>query len=304
MRLFLDHHETDFKRTYGKDSSEFARLKAAEAREYDAWPAYGIIYKLRDYNLHCGFPLDHIKMESTQDPSSEEATTVQFHLDRDELLATFDWKSKVTADLRALPRHFTIEPLIRDTIACFRRIYREVKTVQIEHAIQSSPEIIEAAERADSTGAPCLVEVEKTSSGIITNLKHHLLPVDFALRLRDQIRADEISDLFPELANDAVDPLADAEQEVDDPQYEASLSRGASLLSVFLQHGGPSTYLNDSLNRQVDSVGLNSMVAGLMNVATVAISMTASAIGTTPEAILGNISTSSTRHSRQASPGL
>lgn len=60
LKKFLDNWETDLTRKYGKDSVEFKSFKTAQGEQFDKHMEYRIMYRLRNYDQHCGNIISNI----------------------------------------------------------------------------------------------------------------------------------------------------------------------------------------------------------------------------------------------------
>jgi hypothetical protein len=115
-RLFLDHHLTSFADIYGGDSPQRRRLQEAIRSEYDNSIAYRVLYKLRDYTQHCGFPVDQVSAKAVDSTAGDWSTQVEFTASRDRLLESFDWKRQVEDDLRSMPERIDILQLVEQGV--------------------------------------------------------------------------------------------------------------------------------------------------------------------------------------------
>ena len=95
FRLYLDQMRTRLWRLY-RVSSEFAAFEAARRHAYDTTPEYRVIYKARDFALHCGMLVPGVQFSETlvREPEQRVAHTVGLDCNRDYLLEQFgkDWK--------------------------------------------------------------------------------------------------------------------------------------------------------------------------------------------------------------------
>jgi hypothetical protein len=110
FRAFLDHAETRFSRTFGRDSAEFRDLKATMALHYDGSFSYPFVYKLRHYAQHCGLPMGNLEAHATEDPpgSSNVRHQISVSFVRDQLLAGFDDWGRVKDQIAAKPEQWDI----------------------------------------------------------------------------------------------------------------------------------------------------------------------------------------------------
>lgn len=110
FRAFLDHSETRFIRSFGRDSTEYRDLKSTMALHYDSSFSYPFLYKLRHYAQHCGLPMGNLEAFSTEDaPGSKKmAHSIRVSFVRDQLLEDFDDWGVVRARIAAKPEEWDI----------------------------------------------------------------------------------------------------------------------------------------------------------------------------------------------------
>ena len=115
IRTFLDHNETDVKRSYGDAEIEYFKKICAD--HYDNSFAYRFLYKLRNYAQHCGMPVGNLFIDSEKDVSSStgKKVTISLVFDRDKLLSRFDgWNASLKKELRNKPAYFDVAPLLEE----------------------------------------------------------------------------------------------------------------------------------------------------------------------------------------------
>jgi len=114
-RTFLDHNETELKRSFGKSEVEFFKTICSE--HFDNSFAYRFLYKLRNYAQHCGMPVGNFIIESEKDPTSEtgKRVTVSLLFDRDKLLKRFDrWGAPLKKEISEMHPYFDVAPLLEE----------------------------------------------------------------------------------------------------------------------------------------------------------------------------------------------
>lgn len=125
VRLYLDHAEFQLKKLPGGEkSSEFKAFKKVTAHEYDSVFAYRFCVALRNYAQHCGFPISGFNASAELMPgSSNKKFSFMIDFDRNHLLRSYDrWKGIIKEDLKIQPEHFSVEGIVKDFMACLRRI--------------------------------------------------------------------------------------------------------------------------------------------------------------------------------------
>jgi hypothetical protein len=110
FRAFLDHSETRFIRTFGRDSAEYRDLKSTMALHYDNSFSYPFVYKLRHYAQHCGLPLGNLEAHAVEDPpgSKNVRNTISVSFVREQLLSGFDDWGRVRKQIAAKPEQWDI----------------------------------------------------------------------------------------------------------------------------------------------------------------------------------------------------
>lgn len=291
-RLFLEHFRTEFSRLYGRQSSELANLRTRISHEYDASPAYRMLYKLRDYTQHCGLPVDAVRLALTNVSSPSSRSQINFLLNRDQLLSNFDWKAQVTRDLEKMPEEIDLLPLISDAAPCFRRIYGEVLRTRSDHAMAAVPVVREAASMvADYSGEPNLIEFgEHDEMEGVRNINLKAIPVDFATMISDTSNVDRVIDRLNTGAATlaGVSNRALTEDLSDDERTHIMI--GAKLMSVFIEENGLSANFADAVNALIEEHDdIVPAVNGITYIAMIGLAMAGASVGTTPEDILGRI---------------
>lgn len=130
-RLFLDHEESSLKRRFGKQSSQYLAFKAACAKAYDTSPEYRFTYKLRNYATHVEMPISRVSLRrpSPEDLVEGLSQRIAFTLDRDDLLANYDWGVAATADLEKMDAEFELLPPIEPTMLQLMAVSRSIVAV-------------------------------------------------------------------------------------------------------------------------------------------------------------------------------
>ena len=64
FRFFLDNADTYLCRNFGKNSDQFSDFKQLKSSEFDDHFAYRFLYKLRDYCVHLGFPINGLHFQA------------------------------------------------------------------------------------------------------------------------------------------------------------------------------------------------------------------------------------------------
>ena len=147
FKKYVDNWETHLKRTFGKKSKEVQLFKAAQGYEYDHHMEYRILYRLRNYDQHCGNLVSHITGKVLPDGSHQHLVLA----DRDHLLNDFDeWKPEEVTYLKACEPRFEIRPLIDIFHNCVLSIHEQIMQIHFnEEFFRSCATIIAAAKEFD-----------------------------------------------------------------------------------------------------------------------------------------------------------
>lgn len=288
-RLFLDHHLTLFSRTYGNNSAQHRRLKQAISVECDSSAAYRILYKLRDYTQHCGFPVDRVT-STAKDPSVDDwSARAEFTADRDRLLGSFDWNAKTREDLAEVPDRIDVLGLVKSASPAFRRIFAEVTRIRLEEMADSVKKIREMAALSPGNDVQLsLLSFTVGSNNIPTEIGFTSIPVHLVGWFDDPAGPSGYLDRLE------VDATFDSVSETLSPNAmtdgtQESLRIGAAVMNVYYESGGTNDQFGDRVNKIADDLGdITPVLVGTTVVAAVALSMAAAALGTNARDIAGS----------------
>lgn len=118
FKSVLDHWETHLKRLYGNDSKQVKDFKVSTAVEFDSYFSYRFVYELRNFTLHCKFPIS--KVQTKFDENENKLLSVL--VDRDRLMSEYKWPKKVKLDEMEL--EFDLLPHIEQAFECLLRIHQ------------------------------------------------------------------------------------------------------------------------------------------------------------------------------------
>ncbi|MDQ1234215.1 hypothetical protein QE450_001713 [Paenibacillus sp. SORGH_AS306] len=118
FKSFLDHWETHLKRLYGNDSNQVKEFKASTAVEFDSYFSYRFVYELRNFTLHCDFPIS--KVHTMLDENENKLLSVI--VNRDRLMSDYKWPNKVK--LNEMEQEFDLLPHIEQAFKCLLRIHQ------------------------------------------------------------------------------------------------------------------------------------------------------------------------------------
>lgn len=291
-RLFLDHHLTMFSRTYGKDSPQHQRLKLATNQEYDSSPAYRVLYKLRDYTQHCGFPMDQVTSTARNPSANDWTAQVAFTAGREALLANFDWNAATRDDLAAMPERVDVLDLIETASPAFRRIFAEITRVRLESMATSIDTIRKAVESLpDRVTAPHLMSFTVGTNNIPTEISATMIPIDLVQWLDNPAKTSEY--LQKLVADASIDSASESlSADALNSQTRQSLRIGAAVMNAYYEAGGVGGDFADKVNGIADDLGdVTPVLVGTTTIAAVSLSMAAAALGTNARDLAGGLTT-------------
>jgi hypothetical protein len=289
MRLFLDHEETDLKRRFGKNSPQVRQFKSATAAAFDDRLGYRFSYRFRNFVQHCGRPLSRIETRRVVNGSTRARQTVDLVLDRDFLLRVYDGRGPVKADLTAMPPTFGLLPLAAEAMEGLRDVHRVCTELNLDEALDHSATVLAALERIEmhqAIGHPAIFRYDgdfrdKANVSLVmipAAGARKLAPVRSGAESRESIWS-EPAERHPLL----FDPATIRERFHRD-------SRGVQVLSAWLAEQGGSPAFFKVVNQILaDDQSLEPLITGLINVSAILAHMTASAIGTSAEALVAGL---------------
>lgn len=154
MKMFVDHTEIKFKKSYGAKSDIFKKWKALTSTEYDKHFAYRFLYKLRNYTQHIGFPIDSVSVHHVD---REKRVIIPYFV-RDKLLeSSFDWDSRLKKDLNEQSNDFRVFPLLNENNGCLARIYQATLAVFAKELCEALESYNKFLVQKSITGRPHIV---------------------------------------------------------------------------------------------------------------------------------------------------
>ena len=135
FKKFLDNWETDIKRKFGKNSTEFSIFKKSQSEEFDNHMEYRIMYRLRNYDQHCGDIISNI----TGYIDGEGKPAHRILVNRDNLLQNFsEWKQPEVDFLKGQEEQFEIFPYISQLHNSILRIYEKTMQIHVDQSLLDS----------------------------------------------------------------------------------------------------------------------------------------------------------------------
>ena len=123
FKKYLDNWQTAITREYKKNSEELKCFKKAFSEEYDNHMEYRIMYRLRNYDQHCGNIISNISV------SIEDAQHIVYkiYMDREYLLENFsEWKAEEKNYLLKCGKMIEVLPIIKIFHQCILRGHKKI----------------------------------------------------------------------------------------------------------------------------------------------------------------------------------
>ncbi|RZL45076.1 MAG: hypothetical protein EOP00_18240 [Pedobacter sp.] len=175
IRSYLDFTETRLKREYGSESDEFKLFKLAQSKAFDENFEYRFVYILRNYSQHCGLPTGSFQVKNKVNYQK-----LHFHLLRDELLRSFDWK-KLKHELEMQSESFDILPLLEKTVVLLENINIQLNEFMINKLSNHGETLLNLImECQTEKGFPCLLKISGNADEPNMEVKH--FPYDIISR--------------------------------------------------------------------------------------------------------------------------
>ena len=148
FKKFLDNWTTELKRKYGKNSKEFTIFKDAQIEEYEEHMEYRIMYRLRNYDQHCGSIISHV----SEYIDENEKRAHRISMDRDMLLENFDeWKQPEIEYLKKQSEHIDVRPFILQLQKSIVNIYEKTMQIHFDKSfLNACSKIIDVANEFDN----------------------------------------------------------------------------------------------------------------------------------------------------------
>ncbi len=200
FKKFLDNWETDLSRKYGKKSKELKTLKNAQSEEYEEHMEYRIMYRLRNYDQHCGSIISQV----TAYIDENENKSFKILMNRDLLLDNFDeWKQPEIEYLKRQSENIEIRKYIAQLQKSIIAIYEKTMQIHFNRTfLASCAKIIEFANEFDNEDNIRIIENEEEINEEFwdqptktLNFVHLMVPICkevLAIYFRNNIRSIKI----------------------------------------------------------------------------------------------------------------
>ena len=295
-RLFLDHNKVALKREYGDEPGKVEAFHHARQTEHSNSAAYRVLYNLRDYAQHCGFPVTEISTFLKNGIDRSDGIELRLLLNRDELLGdSFDWKRGPRSDLEGLDETFEIDGMAVDFMESLRRLHWLLIDDRVRAAAEVHSTIEEAYERfdGDAGGARCLIRlvVERDEQGApyFSQLQPYRIPIELSRRVVETVHGNgRPSDLIRLLGEQE-----GGRTQIDtDEDFERTVEIGSGVVAAYIEGGLGASFAKRVNLVAAETGSMNRVVDGTTVVAYIALQMVATMHGTSPSEILGSLASS------------
>lgn len=200
FKKFLDNWETDLTRKYGKDSVEFKSFKAAQGEQFDKHMEYRIMYRLRNYDQHCGNIISNITVSLDEN----ENEVYRILANRDTLLNSFkEWKEPEIDYLKNQDEHIDLFPYMKQLNICILKIYEKAMQMHFNRELLiACAEIINTANEFENEDVVRIISSEKEIDEVFWkqpmktfNFTHLMVPVCkqiLSFHIRDNLKVVKV----------------------------------------------------------------------------------------------------------------
>lgn len=143
FKFFLDNAEFYLKRKYGKSSSQATDFLLLTNKIYDNSFAYRFLYKLRNYSVHLGFPLEVVNFDikfNSENPEKSEHNAKLF-LNKELLLKEKDlFGAKVYNEIKDYGIELDLIPLMNELshhIMEFQKFVYRIQKDELTNSIEN-----------------------------------------------------------------------------------------------------------------------------------------------------------------------
>lgn len=133
-KKFSDNWQTAITREYGKDSKELSIFKKAFSDQYDQHMEYRIVYRLRNYDQHCGDIISRITASLEADKP-----VYKVYMDRDYLLENFgEWKTEEREFLSNCDKLIEILPILKVFHQCVLKAFECIMKIHMNEELNKT----------------------------------------------------------------------------------------------------------------------------------------------------------------------
>lgn len=129
-RTFVDHVPHHVSELFGRESRESQELKSWLAEEYDGKLGYRVLYALRNYVQHRGFPIHYVttgwKMGRGKDGVHLKHSATPY-LSVEQLAEEPKFKKQILAELQQIGERVNLTVLVRENMSSFARINMKIR---------------------------------------------------------------------------------------------------------------------------------------------------------------------------------
>jgi hypothetical protein len=124
-RMYVDHAPQHLNKIFGNNSSQSTKFKDQTHKEYDAHLGYRVLYSLRNYVQHSGWPIQSVSYQGSRIETADSpkwCRKITAFLDVS-FLEGSSFKKEILAQIKEIGEEIDIKPLLRENIAAFGRIH-------------------------------------------------------------------------------------------------------------------------------------------------------------------------------------
>lgn len=128
-RMYVDHLPQHLNVIFGDNSTQADAFQTATSEEFDQHLGYRVLYALRNYVQHSGWPIQSIshnrkRIDGDDGRQRRLITTAFIHTD---YLVGSEFRKKTLEELQKLGQKIDIKPLVRENMASFGRLHTKVR---------------------------------------------------------------------------------------------------------------------------------------------------------------------------------
>lgn len=172
FKKYVDNWETRLSREYGKKSFEFKSFKSAQSHVYDNYIEYRILYRLRNFDQHCG----DIITKASAYLDDNDNKVIKLSMDRDHLLESFsEWKPEEIEYLKGEDIQIDFMPMFKIFNSCLIEIHTKVlRLYGTKQTFDSAFELLDISKKFNDKANLHVIRSNKKLSELNTNNENNL----------------------------------------------------------------------------------------------------------------------------------
>jgi hypothetical protein len=278
--LYVENNASYFRSYFGERSDELRSFWVAKSR---AGQSIGFRFAeaLRDYAQHAAPPLSGLEVSR----ADAQPRRVDIYVLKSELLTApdFEWGARRRKLIEALPEQIPVMPFVVEAMDGYRLIENAVLRILLHTATAAIPKLRDGIEKVapQPDQHPCILRFRDRDDGVKgTNFIQVSFPNRDDLDLLESaaVTSDPLGALRGRIA------VAPSKS----PDMTEANQQAASIISIWTEHGGYSTELQEALNMALAGDGARTVVPGLVNLCSYLAAMVSTLIGSTPQSLIGS----------------